>query len=156
MRPGRRGRATAAAAAVLLLLASLAACAGRGDPGSTTDIVLLGPTPSGELLDALASAYAEGHPGVHLHTVFAPTSGLAESVRSQSAGIDVLVSDDPAVLDALGSRVAGRRTLGRDASGHRLVAATLSDSQHSDLGGDVVRWLSTSPAKQLLAARGWH
>ena len=142
--------------ALLAVVAALGGCAGPGDPGSTTDVVLLGPTTSAALLDELAKAYEEGHPGVRLHTVLAPTTGLTDEVRSQDATIDVIVTDDPAALDTLGSRVAGRRTLARDAGGSPLVAATLSDSQHSDLGGDVVRWLTTAPAHRLLAAHGWH
>ena len=146
----------AAAVVVALLAAGLTGCAGPGDPGSTTHVVLLGPTPSATLLDELSGAYEQGHPGVDVHTVLAPTGDLDQEVRSQNASIDVILTDDPAVLDGLGSRVAGRRTLGHGPAGGTLVAATLSDSQHSDLGGDLVRWLTTTPARRLLAAHGWR
>ena len=153
----RRGRVVVAAAALALALcASAVGCAGPGDAGSTTDIVVLGPTSSGAMLDELAGAYEEGHPGVRVHIVLAPTSGLADEVRSQEASIDVVVTDDAAVLDPLDARVGGRRTLGHAPDGRRMVAATLTDSQHSDLGSDVVRWLTTSPAQRVLAAHGWR
>ena len=147
-------RAAVIAALVLTGLLAGTGCAGRTD--SSTDIVLLGPTDSTELLDDAAAAYEAGHPGVDVHTIVAPTSGLAAEVRSQTGTIDVVLSDDRTVLDGLGARIGGKRTLGHDAAGGGLVGGTLSDSQHSDLAGDLLRWLTTSPAQAVLAAHGWH
>jgi extracellular solute-binding protein len=152
-RPGHRHAALVAALLVAGLLAGTG-CARGTD--SSTDIVLLGPSESTAMLEDAAAAYEEGHPGVDVHTVTAPTSQLAAEVRSQTGTIDVVVSDDRAVLDGLGPRIGGKRTLARDASGARLVAGTLSDSQHTDLAGDLLRWLTTSPAHAVLAAHGWH
>ena len=152
-RTGRRPAALVAALVVAGLLAGTG-CASRTD--SSTDIVLLGPTGSTGLLDDAAAAYEAGHPGVDVHTVVAPTSGLDAEVRSQTGTIDVVVSDDRTVLDGLGSRIGGKRTLAHDAAGARLVGGTLADSQHSDLAGDLLRWLTTSPAHAVLAAHGWH
>lgn len=134
--------------------------------GGERDLLVGAAVSLAEPMAAIASSYEDLHPGVRVRVVLGASSALAEQMRS-GAPLEVLVSADPRIVEALAAEGALEPDARARLAGNRLVVLVREGlvtriAAPGDLAGSAVRRIATPDAavpvgryaREWLAARG--
>jgi molybdate transport system substrate-binding protein len=151
-------RIACAAAALLRLAAPLSAAAGELRVGAAVSLK--------EPLDAIAARYEVERPGLRVRLAYGASNDLAEQIRA-GAPLDVFVSADPALLEALAREGLAPAGAPVEIASNRLVVVAAADAPFTparpeDLADPRLRRIAVPDAavpvgryaREWLAARG--